>query len=299
MKKLNMLWMVLMAMGLTITGCKSNAAKADTSNDSTAVEEAQQDNDTLAVDSVVYKAEQDSTLSSIVKADYPTGSDSMAMAVCGFIGKTLAKNYLPYSDDEASSKQYPLYKGDASKGQAIVDYYGKGTMKYLKEQYATMTEGMEENDYKPMLNNEIDIRKTGENDRYVTYNVFAYTYLAGAHGSTLDYSVNISKATKKVLEATIDAKKVKELQPILRKGIVSYIGEHDKEITEKNLHEYLIIEGNTIPLPAHAPFLAKDGVHFQYQQYEIGPYAMGIIEFTVPYSQIKPYLTPEAAKLAE
>ena len=104
-----------------------------------------------------------------------------------------------------------------------------------------------------------------------------------------------------MLTETVDTTQVKKLQPILRKGVISYLNEYNKEdpVTDKNLNEFLFIENGIIPLPAHTPFLTKDGVHFAYQQYEIGPYAMGIVEFTIPYSEIKSYLTSEAAKLIQ
>lgn len=134
----------------------------------------------------------------------------------------------------------------------------------------------------------------------LTYAVLGYTYLGGAHGSAVDYHVNINKATGKPLTETVDTLKLKELQPILKKGIVSYIAPQDSEVTEKNLKNYLFLgENGLIPIPAHAPYLTPEGVCFKYQQYEIGPYAMGIIEFVVPFKDIKPFLLPEVQKLVK
>ena len=104
----------------------------------------------------------------------------------------------------------------------------------------------------------------------------------------------------------VDTARVKDLQPILRKGVLSYLNqqsgnesqtENEEQITDAQLNDYLFIENGIIPLPSSSPYLAKDGVHFIYQQYEIGPYVMGLVSFTVPLEKIKPYLTGEALKL--
>ena len=143
-------------------------------------------------------------------------------------------------------------------------------------------------------------QKAYECEQYLTYAVLGYTYLGGAHGSAIDYHVNINKATGKPLTETVDTMKIEELQPILKKGIVSYIAPHDSEVTEKNIKSYLFLgENGLIPIPAHAPYLTPEGVCFKYQQYEIGPYAMGIIEFVVPFKDIKPFLLPEVQKLVK
>ena len=34
-------------------------------------------------------------------------------------------------------------------------------------------------------------------------------------------------------------------------------------------------------------YLTPNGLVIYYQQYEVGPYAAGIIEFTIPYEQIR------------
>ncbi|MBI1315470.1 DUF3298 domain-containing protein [bacterium] len=45
-------------------------------------------------------------------------------------------------------------------------------------------------------------------------------------------------------------------------------------------------------------FLSKDGVHFQYSQYEIAPYSMGQPEFVVDWKTIAPYLGARFQPLA-
>lgn len=297
MKQLKITFIALVAMAFATTGCKQNATT--TNKDSIIVDNI----DTLAVDSIVYHAKKDSTISSDIIVDYPKGNDSMAIAVRTFIANELAQLYLPLNNSPEAANKYKTYNGDVANAQAVVDYYGKGTLNYMIAEQAEMIKLMNENEADgftpsiPQMANELNIRKSYENDKYITFSINSYCYLGGAHGSALDYSVNISKATKKPLKETVDTLKTKAIQPLLRKGILSYIRKYDKEVNEKNLTSYLFIENGIIPLPANAPYLAEDGVHFAYQQYEIGPYAMGIIEFTIPYAEIKPYLCKEVVDI--
>ena len=297
MKQLRIIFVALITIAFATMGCKQNTTT--TNNDSIIVDSV----DTLAVDSIVYHASKDSTISSDIVVDFPQGSDSISIGVRSFIADKLAKLYLPLSCNPEASSKYKTYNGDIAKAQAIVDYYGKGTLDYMiSEQEETIklmneTESEEFTPSIPRMNNELNIRKSYENDKYITYHITNYCYLGGAHGSALDYSVNISKATGKALTETVDTMKTKAIQPLLRKGVLSYIRKYDKEVNEKNLLSFLFIENGIIPLPANAPYLAEDGIHFAYQQYEIGPYAMGIIEFTIPYADIKPYLCKETLDL--
>ena len=41
----------------------------------------------------------------------------------------------------------------------------------------------------------------------------------------------------------------------------------------------------------------KQGLTFVYQQYEIAPYAAGLINFDIPYDKVLPLLTKDAASL--
>ncbi|MBQ1800320.1 MAG: DUF3298 domain-containing protein, partial [Prevotella sp.] len=74
-----------------------------------------------------------------------------------------------------------------------------------------------------------------------------------------------------------------------------------QDITDEQLKDMLLIDEdvNHIPLPAWAPYLTYQGVAFAYQQYEIAPYAAGIISFIIPYEKIMPYLVPEIKAVIE
>lgn len=231
-----------------------------------------------------------------INADFPNGDDSLSHSVAAYISGELGRQYLPVIN--GGDAKYPLYSGTQTGGNAVVEYYANGTVEYLKEQAKELKEGgMEEI---PQMTYELSVRKVADNDRYVSYETASYAFLGGAHGSATDYAVNISKQSGAVLVQTVDTLQAKAMQPLLRKGVLGYLHEQgDTAVTDKNLGEYLFIENGVIPLPAHVPYLADDGVHFVYQQYEIGPYALGMVEFTVLYGEIKQYLTKEALELVK
>ncbi len=299
MKKLSPLFVVLAAAMLAITGCKSQSQKNGT--DSTATDSAAIGQDTLTVDSIAFaSADNDSTIECTIRIDYPYGSDSLSLAVKTFIGKELAALFLPYNNEEdAVARKYPLYKGSVLKGQQMVDHYGKGTMNYFSDsQKSTMQEmGWGEED-RPRLSLELNIRKSDETKNYVTYSITEYVDFGGAHPSFSAYYVNISKLTNKPLEQTVDTTKVKDLQKLLGKGVLSYLKMADESTNAKNYKNQLILpENGMIPLPVHAPYLQGDSVCFVYQQYEIAPYALGLVSFDVACKDIKDFLCKDAKEL--
>lgn len=299
-------YLSLIALSLStcfLLSCKTNSAKAQDAGekaDSLAINEKTEspESDTLVVKTDSCTLQEGESLYAIIKLDYPTGTDELSQNVRKILNQKLADNYLGSTNEEGVSN-YKAYAGDLAQSHVVIEKYCNDNFKYLKDQV---------NDIKQYdsraninMNYEINLFKIAENKNYITYNCFSYAYLAGAHGSSFDQSFNIVKATGKLLTETVDTTQVKKLQPLLRKGVISYLNEYNKEdpVTDGKLNEYLFIKDGIIPLPVNTPYLAEDGVHFAYQQYEIGPYAMGIITFTVPYADIKPFLTAEALKLTK
>lgn len=299
-------YLSLIALALStcfLLSCKTNSAKAqevEEKADSLTINEGKdaQKPDTLVVNTDSCTLQEGKTIYATIKIDYPTGTDELAQNVRKILNQKLAANYLGANNEEGASN-YKAYAGDLSKGHAVIEKYGNDNFKYLKDQ----VNDIKQYDSRANINMsyEISLCKKAETSHYITYNCFSYTYLAGAHGSSFDQSFNIVKATGKLLTETVDTTQVKKLQPLLRKGVISYLNEYNLEdpVTDDKLSDYLFIENGIIPLPINTPYLAEDGVHFAYQQYEIGPYAMGIVTFTIPYADIKPFLTVEALKLTK
>lgn len=299
MKKKHLSLITLALVASIMMGCKASSTKAQAAND---VKEAQAA-DTLVVSTDSCILQESEIVQCAISVDYPTEPNELSKNIRTILNEELANLYLGNMNGDQIEKQ-ESYKGDLANGNLVIEKYCKDNFAYLKSQMKDLKDA----DPRADANMSYDIRlnKEAETDSYVTYHCFSYVYLAGAHGSTFERSFNIVKATGKKLSQVVDTARVKDLQPILRKGVLSYLNqqsgnesqtENEEQITDAQLNDYLFIENGIIPLPSSSPYLAKDGVHFIYQQYEIGPYVMGLVSFTVPLEKIKPYLTGEALKL--
>lgn len=292
MKRFRYMRFTLVAAGMALmalAGCKSGPAKSGTA---AAEQDSVQQAAAFATDSIAFCEQKDSTLKCSVVVDYPSGDDSLSVGVRRYVAGELARLFLPTMQEE--DEPAAVFKGTKEDGKALVDFYGKLNFGYLKSQYAELKDfGI------AGLSYDLSIRKTGETDRYLTYETSCYVFLGGAHGSAMCYPVNIVRSTGRVLAATVDTLKQKALQPILRRGVKEYISKaENRKIKDRDLQNMLFVEHGIIPLPTTMPVLTPEGLRFVYQQYEIGPYALGMVEFTVPYADVKSCLTPEAAELA-
>lgn len=305
MKKQHLSLITLALVASIMMGCKASSTKAQAAND---IKEARAA-DTLVVNTDSCILQEGKIVQCAISVDYPTEPNELSKNIRTILNEELANLYLGNINGDQIEKQ-ESYKGDLANGNLVIEKYCKDNFAYLKSQMKDLKDA----DPRANANMSYDIRlnKEAETDSYVTYHCLSYAYLAGAHGSTFERSFNIVKATGKKLSQVVDTARVKDLQPILRKGVLSYLNqqsgneslteneektENEEQITNAQLNDYLFIENGIIPLPSSSPYLAKDGVHFIYQQYEIGPYAMGLVSFTVPLDKIKPYLTAEAQKL--
>ncbi len=305
MKKLSILAVGAIALSLCATGCKMSSQKpaADTvATDTDSVETEKPL--TLAVDSIgFHKKVASSNLEVTISVDLPSGNDSLAIGVRKFIARELAALYIPRerTDEPKYLRKYPTYKGSAEDGQQVVDFYGKGTMRYLAEYRKEDSEFNDDNDELPPLYQQVKIQKSEETPLYVTYSVTDEENMGGAHGSYNFYYVNISKQTFKPVDNMLDSKRIRAMQPILRKGVLWYLKEcGETEACDSNLNDYLILpDDGIIPLPAHTPWLAKDSLNFVYQQYEIASYAVGPIGFNIAVKDLKKYLTKEGKALLD
>lgn len=299
MRKINLYFACIIAISGCLISCHSSSKQAIDSttedsmvSDSIAIGSAS--NTGLEVDSIIFSKKQSSTITCRICIDFPRGDGNLDNAVKSAIAQQLASCYLPQvNGDDNEKKAYPVYKGDPTEGKKMVDYYGNGIIRYLKSSQEEQMSYMDEPTEKPSLCDEISIRKGAETGKYLTYDFTEYCDLGGAHGSFKSYSINIDKRTSKLITRAIDTRKMKSMQSILRKGVMQYLKECDESVNNDNLNSYLTLDGNTIPLPEHSPWVENDSISFVYQQYEIAPYAMGLISFKLPIKEVAPFLTKE------
>ena len=211
-------------------------------------------------------------------------------------------------------RQFPAFKGDAGKTESLLTYYRDKALEVLgklsQEDYEERVNSIEENDgltdeqRKEILDDmpgweyDFGLLKERETDGYVVFLSQDYVYLGGAHGGVTGRgSLTFDKKDGHLVEQFLDPACLDAIQPLLRKGITAYFSEDDNEISPEELDNYLFLESGVIPFPAWTPYPDEDGLVFTYQQYEIASYAAGMPNFTVPYEDLRPYLTPEAKAL--
>ena len=82
-------------------------------------------------------------------------------------------------------------------------------------------------------------------------------------------------------------------------GLVSILKKTVKENLQDNFEWVYEDSFEKSELPFAPPHLTKNGVQFDYQNYEIGPGVLGQISVVIPYEEIKQYMTDEARELIE
>ena len=189
---------------------------------------------------------------------------------------------------------FPSYVGDFDNTEALLAYYLKHVMK-------AFSDDAKECESKFICDFSISLRS--ESEKYICFYSEKYLYLGGAHGLTGgEGSLTFDKTSGKLLTNFLIEDCEEAIQPVLRKGLIQYFLKYEYgDVTDENLHKFLSISFNNrntlIPLPDWTPSPTPEGLVFTYGEYEIACYACGRPTFTVPYSDILPFLTPEAKKL--
>ena len=105
-------------------------------------------------------------------------------------------------------------------------------------------------------------------DRYLSYRIEEYVYSGGAHGNTTVSVGTLERETGRqlTLNDVFGKDGLASLETELRKAVIAKIG-----------------EGNLLsPVkPTENFYLAEDGWHFVFNEYEIACYALGAIEVVV------------------
>lgn len=274
------------------TGCK--AGQKDSAKGDPVVESTIDDSDEVKTDSLVY-SQNGKGYSCNIKFDFPQGNGKLDDGIKEFLNSVLSDFTVCDNPDKPKAE----YVGDKNDGKAMLSFYGKQRSKDMEEGYNSVLEFNDSSEPPASYSFDGSVRLMEKAGKYVTYRIESYVYLGGAHGSSFSQEVNIVRATGKALETTVDTTKTSEMQPILRKGVIEYFKECGEEVSDDKLNDMLFINDNTIPLPATTPSLSENGLKFIYQQYEIGPYALGMVSFIVPFDKVKPFMTEEALKLIE
>lgn len=123
---------------------------------------------------------------------------------------------------------------------------------------------------------------SGKYKDIVSYTVNEYIYTGGAHGSSGESSVNMDMKTgKRVTEEDLLVDGYKD-------GLAALLTAHlHDSLPDQEAYDGLFIK-DIVP---NGNFKVSElGLTYVYGQYEIGPYALGIIEVTVPWDELSDLL---------
>ena len=288
-------------MAAVLTAC-GHRANNDTNGDgdSTAVSTSFQTDD-ISVES------EDSMTSIKVSVQWPTsGNDSLVTAIRQYVCEELQTSLIQEGQPEIK-----YYDDGQEAVQALVDTaYNELTASWKEAKNDGIPNDMTYSCY-------VKISKLEETDLYVTYMSNAEGFMGGAHGYAIATGQTFRKSDGKRIGYTTEYDQATEtfhqkdqtlfsdpqspkLFALIKEGVRSYFAEFETDVkTDEALKDMLIgVEDiNRIPLPSAAPYFTKEGLSFVYQQYEIAPYAAGMVSFNIPYAKIRPFLTKDASAL--
>lgn len=185
----------------------------------------------------------------------------------------------------------------------VVSYYGAEAVRNLSslaedDARSRLESGCEAGDF-PGYECSCELKRIGVTDRYWVYQSSNYVYLGGAHGGQTGAGfLTFRKEDGALITGFIAPSEVYAMQALLRKGLLEYFADCGDPVSDDELCDRLFLEEEgIIPLPSYEPFPTGEGLAFVYQQYEIAPYATGMPGFTIPFEEVKPYLSEEASKL--
>lgn len=175
------------------------------------------------------------------------------------------------------------YEGEVSDGEAMLSFYQKLWLG-------------DKGDVIELGDNTISIKKVYETDKFITLEASTYWYSGGAHGGASLIGATFRKSDGRKFDKSMIANE-QELRPLLEKGLIKAFDVKNRE----ELGDALMLSTASgdddaetkliyLSLPETQPWLTKEGMQLVYQQYEIGPYAVGMPTVAVPYSKLKPLL---------
>lgn len=148
-------------------------------------------------------------------------------------------------------------------------------------------------EYQSQYQNQKNIGISFETEKVITYFCTSYVYLGGAHGSTLFQAATFRADNGSILGWNMfKPESLAKIKELVKNAIkTQYFNATD------NFADCLLVKESEFPLPQMPPVMMKDGILFNYQQYEIAPYAAGMPDCTIPYSQLAPYFTASVSEL--
>lgn len=230
-----------------------------------------------------------------ITVDYPVeGPAALVDSIRMWIADRLASNGYTYPGDP---KPYATATTDIADGRKLIKSVCSAALADAANDFATLDSIHSLSpDFTLHYEYYWDIRKLHETESYVTYTANTYSYLGGAHGSNFAFSQTFDAATGAELGYEIfNHDSLPAIKSMMKNELVKYFSVTNTD----ELRDALLIDPDTLPLPATPPTLMEDGVHFLYQQYEIAPYAAGMPNGVLPYDKLAGCLTTATKALLD
>lgn len=129
-----------------------------------------------------------------------------------------------------------------------------------------------------------------QDDSLLSYAVEYSDYEGGAHGSYRVTYTNID-LNELVTLSEEDLFVPDYFKPLTEKIVAQLMKSYDAPVPDSLLERGFFNVEDIIP--NNNFWLDGESIHYSYNQYEIAPYAMGVIEVSVPYSDLKDILLPD------
>lgn len=207
-----------------------------------------------------------------------------------------------FRDSESLARLQQIFQGtffgdsnyDALPPQEAVDQYlQEYTDRYqsLSNYYyedKTRLEGKMPSWYWYIMNNSNTILY--RNDSLLSYAVEYSDYEGGAHGSYRITYTNID-LNELVTLSEEDLFQPGYFKPLTEKIVAQLMKNYDASVPDSLLMRGFFTLEDIVP--NNNFWLDGENIHYSYNQYEIAPYAMGVIDVSVPYTELSDILLPE------
>lgn len=223
--------------------------------------------------------------------DYPAkddGKDKLNTAIRSWLN-----NHIQSACNISDSAKF-VYTGDTQDGNAVIRFYEKSFIDQSVKDFTAFAKLGRDSTSAMHYQVSISAQVIYETEQLVSYRLNSYSYLAGAHGVESIYYAIFRKMDGHILTWGDIMKNgtMPSFSKLMAQGVMKYL----KAGTFEEAKGLLFIDKKTtlttFPLPATNPGLTKNGIVGIYQSYEIGPYAMGHPEVTIPRASLRPLLKP-------
>ena len=269
---------VLIAIIIALSSCKGKSGGNTENTDSTVIADGTIDNVTeaekIVFDSVLWakttNVAKNGKVSVSIKYPYiKNGRENVQDSIFAWEKELLDSRGAKTSFLELAKKRGTILTDSLSKDlKSILDVYEEEEIKELT--YS------------------MNVSVVYEDDEYFTLEGIIYTYLGGAHGSTVNVGQTFCKVSgKRVDWELLKGYTTKELRSEIKNGLKGYFDiPINAADSDEQLQNSLMIDEesfcNAFPLPECRPYLTNKGVCIRYQQYEIACYAAGMPECYLP-----------------